>query len=159
MVLGAKIELRSSKASRSIDANDWITNNSKTVLRSDELIVAIEIPRNLTNIKSGYAKLSHPASGAAIAAVVSLASARSGQIDFVRVAATGVSNFPFRATRLEAALIDNRLKETDVSTLAHLISDEVVILEDNYANGAYRRHIAGIQTARSLSECFMELEG
>lgn len=158
MVLEAKIELRSQKGRRVVNANEWITNHSENVLNSDELIVAIEIPRNLTNIKSGYAKLSHPASGAPIGAVVTLASAQSGLITFVRVAATGISSSPFRATQLEAALIDNRLTETDVTSLAHLISEDVIILEDSYANGPYRRHIAATQTSRALTNCFKALE-
>lgn len=159
MVLDATIELQSRTGRRSVAANDWVTNHSTNVLRLDELIVAVVIPRNSTNIKCGYAKLPHPASGAAVAAVVTVASAQRGIINCVRIAATGVSASPFRASILEEALSGLPIDEIDINEITNLLTNGVLVLQDSYASATYREHIAAVQASRSLSVCFNRLRG
>jgi carbon-monoxide dehydrogenase medium subunit len=159
MVLDATIELQSRSGRRSVAANDWVTNHSTTVLKQDELIVAVVIPRNSTNIKGGYAKLPHPASGAAVAAVVAVASVQRGIINSVHIAATGVSASPFRASILEEALSGLPIDEIDINGISKLLTTGVSVLHDSYASASYRKHIAAVQSSKSLSECFNRLRG
>ncbi len=132
----AHIEVEGKNGRRSIAATDFFQGMYTTALGEDEVIVAVRLPKG-SNGK--YEKFYQPASRFAI---VGVAVVKNGQ--GVRVGITGASDTPYRATAVEQAYSE---KGADAAELA---ARGVEMMEDHFANAAYRAHLAKVLTRKAL---------
>jgi xanthine dehydrogenase YagS FAD-binding subunit len=125
------------------------TPHLDTVLRRDELVVAVELPPSDSAARSTYRKVRERASFSfAVVSVAAALDVRDGRIDDVRIALGGVSHKPWRARVAEDAL---RGESADGATFDRAARAELAQahpLRDN----AYKVGLAHATLVRTLTE-------
>jgi len=125
---------------REIAADDYFQGLYTTALNPGELIVGVRFER-LAGLH--YLKFEQPASRFALVGVA-VARTAAGQ---ARVAITGLGLGVLRWHAAEQALN----KDFSVQALQGLATDGLQALADLHASAEYRRHLAGVLTARCVS--------
>jgi len=154
LALGGEATLASSKGRRKIAARDFFRGILTTALAEDEVLCEVELRFATERAGAAYVKLRQPASGFAIVGVaVHLVADRKGRLEEVAVGVTGVNSVPFRAASVEARL---RGRAPDAATLRTLCAavDEAEPMADLHASAEYRRHLAGVFTARAVAKAW-----
>jgi carbon-monoxide dehydrogenase medium subunit len=123
---------------RSVAATEYFTGFWSTVMRSDEMLVEVRVPRSAGAEAWGYEKFTTRSQDWATVAV-----ARSGQ----RVALASMADRPIRATAVEAALADGAGPEA----AAALAAEGAEPSSDLRASAEYRAHLARVLTLRTLT--------
>jgi xanthine dehydrogenase small subunit len=137
----AQLVLRSSNAERRIAFTSFYTGYRASVLRSDELIVAIEIPR--VDGTQWFRKVGTRAAQAISKLVIAAVRAPSPRIAIGSVAATTV-----RLTRTEAALSHG----ASIDEAASILEAEITPIDDIRSSADYRRQVAANLLRRFWSD-------
>ena len=132
----AVVVLRSADAERRVSINDFYTGYRQTVMRQDELIVAVEVPR--VEGRQWFRKVGTRAAQA-ISKLV-MAGVRS---ENPRVAIGSVAPTVVRLPRTEAALAGGSLEEAQ-----KILMDEIAPIDDLRSTADYRRRVAANLLAR-----------
>jgi carbon-monoxide dehydrogenase medium subunit len=122
---------------RTIAATDFFLGYFATALQPDEMLVEIRVPRTGAT-GAHYEKFTRRANDWAIVAVATVAG---------RVALANMGGTPVRASATEAALRDG----ASVADAAALADDGTEPSGDMHGDSDYRRHLARVLTARSLT--------
>jgi len=150
IALGAEMRVVGPRGERVIPAADFLTGFFSTDLSPDELLTEIRVPR-LAGWRSAYLKAAPRASGFTIAGVaVCLRLGADSTCEEIRIGVTGVTDKPFRATSVEAALRGRRLDERAIQEAAASVTDGLWVMDDLRASETYRAHIARLYTARAI---------
>jgi carbon-monoxide dehydrogenase medium subunit len=152
LALGGEARMLGPKGKRSVGADDFFVGMLQSALREDEILTELVVPLETKRAGAAYGKLRQPASGFAIVgAAVQLMADRKGRIDEIRIGVTGVNPVPFRAKSVEALL---RGQSPDAAALRTLCAqiDEADPTGDLHASAEYRRHLAGVFTARAVAK-------
>ncbi len=146
----AKIELRSTKGSRTVAADDFFTGFFMTALEDNEIITAIRIPVPPKGARSAYQKFMQPASRFAIVGCAAMVTLDGGQCREVSVAFTGLSDAAFRASNVEAALKGKKPTEENIAAAVQAAGEGVMPMSDHFASEEYRLHLARVYAKRAL---------
>ena len=125
---------------RQIAGEDFFTGMFETALEENEILTHIifEIPTYFT-----YIKFPNPASRYAIAGI-----ALSTYDKDVRIAITGASHTPFRASEIESALTENfDLNNVPLNTIA--LED---MNNDIHASAEYRSHLVDVLVKKAVKD-------
>jgi CO/xanthine dehydrogenase FAD-binding subunit len=137
--LDATIELASKAERRDVSCVDFAAGAPGTGLHAGELITAVSVP-----VPAGAQQFAKVTPRAAVAAaVVSVAVVVDHDRREARIALGGV------APTVVRVVVD----ADDVSDLARRVDDVIAPVDDDRATAAYRRHAAGVLTARLLQRC------
>lgn len=131
----ATIVATGKNGSRSIAATDFFLGIFTTALEEDEIITEIRFPKVT---RGNYQKFYQSASRFA---VVGVAVVREGNA--VKVGITGVSDTPYRATKVEKEYTGN-------SEVAIHAVDGVDVMSDHFADVEYRSHLAKVYVRKGL---------
>ena len=154
LALDAEVELASAKKSRRLPLNEFLVGSRQTLLRPDELLTAIWIPRRLENARSAFLKL-----GArrylviSISMVAAVIDVEDGQVAAARVAVGSCSAAATRLPALERDLI-GAVAEAGLATLVtphHLAP--LSPITDVRATADYRRDASLTLIRRALAAC------
>ncbi len=132
MAAGATVVLRSAGGERRIPFSAFYTGYRKSVMRPDELIVAVEIPRLATG---QYFRKVGTRAAQAISKVV-MAGVRGSR---PQIALGSVGPVPLRLPRTEEALAGG----ADLDTAAGILGQEISPIDDHRSTAEYRRRVAG----------------
>ncbi|AWC21010.1 Nicotinate dehydrogenase FAD-subunit [Aminobacter sp. MSH1] len=150
-VLDAEVELRSRRATRIVPLDQFILGNRKTILRDDEMVTAVRIPKAATAGSSAFYKL-----GARRYLVISIAMAAArvafdseGRIAAAAVAVGSCSAVAQRLHRLERDLA-GQPPEFIERIVGSVTFDELTPIDDVRGSAAYRRGAAREIVARAL---------
>jgi len=125
------------------------TPHLDTVLRRDELVVAVELPPSDSAARSTYRKVRERASFSfAVVSVAAALDVRDGRIDDVRIALGGVSHKPWRARVAEDALRGGSADGATFDRAARAELAQAHPLRDN----AYKVGLAHATLVRTLTE-------
>lgn len=127
----ATIVLRSATGERAVPFSDFYVGYRRTVMRPDELIVAIDVPR--VEGRQWFRKVGTRAAQAISKVVMAAVRAPRPRIALGSVAATVV-----RVPRTEAALADGASVEAALDVLL----SEIQPIDDIRSTAAYRRRVA-----------------
>lgn len=139
--IDAVVVLRSTDGERRVPITQYYTGYRATVMRSDELIVAIEIPP--VEGKQWFRKVGTRAAQA-ISKIV-LAGVRS---DRPRIALGSVAPTVVRVPRTEAVLASGR----GIEAAAKVLADEIKPIDDVRSTAQYRLRVAGNLLRRFWAE-------
>jgi carbon-monoxide dehydrogenase medium subunit len=151
IALDAEIVLRSASGERVVKADGFCEAAFQTACRPDELVTAVRLPKPLGNAGSAYASLEQPASGysmVGVAAVVILGPDR--RIAWAGIGVTGVSDHPYRASEVEAALVGTDGSSSAVAAAAGSAVGGRTVNSDIHAGAAYRSAMAVVYTRRAI---------
>jgi len=144
LAYGAEIELVSSNGARRVPYADFHTGYKQTVMRPDELIARIHLPRPRPGATHHYRKVG-TRRAQAISKVCFAALAETdeaGRIAEVRLAFASVAPVVLRCRKTEAVLRGRRPDEAVVVEAAAVLSSEIVPIDDVRSTANYRRRVA-----------------
>ena len=139
---------------RTVAASDFFQGFFATAVQAGEILIEIRVP---VHSHASYQKFYHPASGYAVCGVAVVLEKNGSNISKYRVGVTGVGSGAYRASGVEEALAGGASIEDAAS---HAV-DGIDVLEDPFANAAYRSQLAKELTKRAViaAQIKIRLEG
>ena len=152
-VLGAEVILASKEGERSIPIEDFLIGVKKSVIRPEELLVAVTFPGMRADDRGFFKKLGQrkalAISKVSISAIVSL---RDGVVTSIRIALGAVATTVIRIPRTESFLVGQALTPEVISEASRICSEESRAITDIRSTAGYRDEMAGLLLARGLEE-------
>ena len=152
-VLGAEVILASKEGERSIPIEDFLIGVKKSVIRPEELLVAVTFPGMRADDRGFFKKLGQrkalAISKVSISAIVSL---RDRVVTSVRIALGAVATTVIRTPRTESFLVGQALTPEVISEASRICSEESRAITDIRSTAGYRDEMAGLLLARGLEE-------
>lgn len=152
LAVGATVVIAGKGGKRSVTADDFFVDMFTTALQDGELVTEVQFPALAKGDGAAYAKFPHPASRYAIVGVAARLTVAGGAFTNVRVAVTGLIEKPFRDGGVESALEGKPANADSIEAAAALAGKDVDVVGDQFADEAYRRHLAVVQTRKALTE-------
>ncbi|MFQ5682850.1 MAG: FAD binding domain-containing protein [Candidatus Binatia bacterium] len=153
LVLDAKVKISSPSGERVIDLEHLFRGPGQTVMRSEEILVAILIPPSDPRLTGEYIKLS-PRETMDLAyvgvAVTLTLSKEEKRCEAVRIALGAVSPTPMRARKAEAVVAHQCLTEEIAAQAGEEASRECRPISDVRSSAEYRREMVRAMTKRAL---------
>jgi len=150
--LEAVLRLRSRRGEREVPIQEFFTGAKKSVLRSDELLVAIRFPSTKKAERVYFRKAGQRKSLAiakvSVAACLEMA---AGRVRKARIALGAVAPTVVRAFQTEAFLQGQRLSAKAIAKAVQLVKAESQAIDDIRSNAEYRKDMTGVLLGRGLS--------
>ncbi len=155
LTLDAEVELASATGRRRLPLSEFIIGNRRTLLRNDELLTAVVVPRSLDQASSSFVKLGarrYLVISIAMVAAIVLADS-SGRVAAARVAVGSCSVVARRLHALEQELVGAPVNTELGSrvTLEHVSA--LSPIDDVRATAVYRREASQKLVQRALNRC------
>jgi len=155
LVFGAECRIAGPDGDRWVPLDQFFKGPGQTVLRSDELLAEIRVPRPSRNTGSHFIK--HSPRGAmeiATSGVASLISleGRSGPCSEARIALGAVAPTPVRAYTAEDILRGQDLGSELIEAAANSARDGVRPIDDIRGSADHRKEMVGLLTRRTLAQ-------
>jgi CO/xanthine dehydrogenase FAD-binding subunit len=152
LVYEAEIELVSAQGARRIPYSEFHLGYKRTVLKPQELVLAVHLPRGrrlpVEYLRKVGARKALAISKVALAAVGAM---RSGKVQTVRIAAASLRETPARMSATEDALLGRALTSERIQAARQALLQEVKPIDDIRSTAGYRAHVAA-----NLLEEFLE---
>jgi carbon-monoxide dehydrogenase medium subunit len=151
LALDAELVLQSAGGTREVRADGFFQGAFTTGMRHDELLTQVRLPAPRDNAGSAYASLEQPASGYAMVGVAAVVIVGPGSIiEWAGVGVTGVSDHPYRATDVEAALVGTDGSASAVAAAAAKVVGGRAVNADIHAGREYRSAMAVVYARRAI---------
>lgn len=153
LVLGAKARINGTDGERLIDLEDFFRGPGQTVMRPEEILTAVLVPRSDERLVGEYIKFSPREMmdlayvGVAVAFIFNKAEKKC---EGVRIALGAVSPTPMRARRAEAVLENQILTEETAEHAGQEASKECKPISDVRSSAEYRKEMVRAMTKRAL---------
>jgi len=143
LAYGAEVELVSSEGARRVPYANFHTGYKQTVMRADELIAAVLLPRPREGARHFYRKVgTRRAQAISKVCFAALAEVEGGSLAGVRIALGSVAPVVLRCRRTEDVLRGRRLDEDLIKAAAEEIGREVTPIDDVRSTARYRTRVA-----------------
>jgi carbon-monoxide dehydrogenase medium subunit len=137
------------RGQRSIPAREFFTDVFTTALAPDEVLVEVRVPRT-PGWTVRYEKFHRTAQAWAVLGAAAAVRKENGVIAEARVALVNAGPTPVRASGVEAALVGAG-DLAAVKAAAARAGDGTKPPSDLQGSAEYRRHLAGVLTARAVA--------
>lgn len=155
LVYEAELELISASGMRHVPYNDFHTGYKTTVMREDELIRAIRLPRTTDGWRQHLRKVgTRKAQAISKVCVSAIAEVEGNTIRDIRIAFGSVAPTPIRVWKTEAALKGQRIDVTTIKTGRTVLLNELKPIDDVRSTAEYRATVA----ANLIAEFFNQLK-
>ena len=142
LVYDAEIELRSASSSRRVPYAEFHTGYKTTVMRSDEIISHIRLPRTTAGCNQYLRKVgTRRAQAISKVALAGLANGGDGVLERIRIALASVAPMPIRCPATEAVLIGRKLDRQAIEEAKTQIAREIAPISDIRSTVNYRRRV------------------
>ncbi len=159
IALGASVKVGSADGGRTILLEEFFTDYYETVLKPDEVITELSVPRLPPNSGAAFLKFlprtADDYATVSAAAVVTLDRTKKIFSD-VRIALGSVGTTPIRARAAEAVLRGQPVKAEALREAAEKAKQAVDPIGDFRGSAAYKKEMAGVFVRRALEKA---LEG
>jgi CO/xanthine dehydrogenase FAD-binding subunit len=147
--LGASLELMSSKGKRFVDIENFFTGPGKTVLKSNELITGIKIPkaRNFGFFARLGTRKALAISKVSVAVNFVL---KAGKVTDIRIALGAVAPTVIRAQAAEEILENQKLDCDNIEKAALAVIETARPIDDIRSNAEYRKQMTGVLFRRGM---------
>jgi aerobic carbon-monoxide dehydrogenase medium subunit len=160
IALGATVKATSADGSRVIPMDEFFTDYYETVLKPDEIVTEVFIPKMAPNSAGAYLKFlprtADDYATVSAAAVLTLDKTRK-IISDVRIALGSVGVTPIRATAAEAILRGQPLKAEAFAEAGEKAKEAVDPVSDFRGSAAYKKEMAGVFVRRALEKALATL--
>ena len=160
IALGATVKATSADGSRVIPLDEFFTDYYETVLKPDEIVTEVFIPKMAPNSAGAYLKfLPRTADDyATVSAAAVLTLDKTGKtINDVRIALGSVGVTPIRATEAEAVLRGQPVKTEAFVEAGEKAKGAVDPVSDFRGSAAYKKEMAGVFVRRALEKALASL--
>jgi aerobic carbon-monoxide dehydrogenase medium subunit len=159
IALGASVKAASADGSRTIPLEEFFTDYYETVLKPEEIITELYVPRLPANSGAAYLKFlprtADDYATVSAAAVVTLDKSKKNFAE-VRIALGSVGTTPIRARAAEAVLRGQPVKAEALAEAGEKAKQAVDPISDFRGSAAYKKEMAGVFVRRALTKA---LEG
>jgi carbon-monoxide dehydrogenase medium subunit len=152
VALGASVEVRSTRGTRRIAAEDLYLGPYATALEFDELITAIHFPDWPAGTIHLFREVAMRPGDFALVGLTGAITVKDGHVTRAGIAWFGMGPTPVKARQAEAALIGQPVAGLDLRGLAELAVADTAPFDDHHATAEYRRTVGRRVFARSLRE-------
>lgn len=149
LALDAEFVIAGSGGTRTVSAADFFQGLFTTAVGEDEILTQVRIPKT-TGWGSDYQKFTRVAQQWSIVGVAAAIRVDGGTIAEARIGLTNMGSVPLRATAVERALVGCALEEAAVKTATASAGDGTSPPSDTNGDADFRRHLAGVLTARAV---------
>jgi len=160
IALGATLKAISANGSRIIPLDEFFTDYYETVLKSDEIITEVSIPKLPANSGAAYLKfLPRTADDYATvsAAAVLTLDKNKKTINDVRIALGSVGVTPIRATAAEAVLRGQPVKTEAFAEAGEKAKEAVDPVSDFRGSAGYKKEMAAVFVRRALEKALANI--
>jgi carbon-monoxide dehydrogenase medium subunit len=158
VTLGGTVVIAGVDGRRELPAEDFLTGMMSNALEPGEMVVAVRYPRPAAGTNSAFVEFARRRGDFALAGAAVTLTMHKGVCEQARVTTVGMGDGPFRARDAEAVLtgraLDPRTSKDAFAEAVARVAAAVEPSEDVHASADYRRHLAGIMTARALQMAF-----
>jgi carbon-monoxide dehydrogenase medium subunit len=152
LALGARMRAQSSTGERWIAAKDFFVGALTTALKSDEMLVEIEIPDLPPRTGTCFLEVARRRGDYAMMGIaVAVTFGTDGVCSDARLAYCSAGETPIFAAKAAQTLVGWRLGDPEVKAAAAAAAREIQPLGGVHASADYQRHLAGVLTRRALS--------
>ena len=139
----AEVELVATTGSRWVSYESFHTGYKQTVMRPDELLTRIRLPRNSGKLIHYYRKVG-TRKAQAISKICLAATARvnAGKLDHIRIALGSVAPVPLRCPKTEGVLQGATLDEITIAKARTALSQEIAPIDDIRSTKDYRLRVS-----------------
>lgn len=159
MALGARLVLESRGGEREVFLGDFFTGPGKTVIRPDEILTRVIVPRPVPGSGGGYQKLSLRKSLeiAIVNAAAFISLDDSGRrIKAARIALGAVAPTIISAHKAEKELIGQTAGPKAFARAAQTAARQARPIDDHRGGAKYRRLMVEVLTKRALEEALAQ---
>ena len=143
LVYGAEVELVSASGARRVPYSEFHTGYKRTVMRADELIAAVHLPRPGEGARHYYRKVgTRRAQAISKVCFAALAEAGGGALGEVRIALGSVAPVVLRCPRTEAVLKGRRVDGELLRAASEELAREITPIDDVRSTARYRARVA-----------------
>jgi len=160
IALGATVKATSANGSRVIPLDEFFTDYYETVLKPDEIITEVFVPRLAANSAGAYLKfLPRTADDYATvsAAAVLTLDKNKKTISDVRIALGSVGVTPIRATAAEAVLRGQPVKAEAFAEAGEKAKEAVDPVSDFRGSAAYKKDMVAVFVRRALEKALASI--
>ena len=151
LVFGGEVQAMSAEGIRWIPLCAFFTGPGQTVLRPDELVTAIRMPRSGQGSSSAYQKARRTAEDIALVGVAALVEVTSaGMITDLRVAIGAAAPTPLLVPDLVEIVRDARVDKLDLDQIGELAVQACRPIDDVRSSATYRKHLVKTLTKRAI---------
>ncbi|MGQ4833016.1 MAG: FAD binding domain-containing protein [Candidatus Asgardarchaeia archaeon] len=159
IVLGAKLKLKSKEGEREVPVEDFFLGVRKTVLKPNEIIREIIIPKKAKNFEATFYKLGkrNALVLAVVSTAVSIKLSENGTIEDARIALGSVAPVPLRAKKAEEVIKGKVPTLELIEECAKVAMNESKPISDVRASAEYRKEMVFVLTRRVLINTLKKL--
>jgi CO/xanthine dehydrogenase FAD-binding subunit len=152
--LCARVTLRSSAGTRTLEAREFFDGPMATVTRADECLEEIHWPAwSERRTGSAFTEISvRHGDFAMVAAAAQIALGDDGRCTRAALGLGGVGQTPLAFPKIAARLVGTRLEEKIIEEIARDAAAHTEPGGDLHASAEYRRHLARVLAGRALRE-------
>lgn len=152
VALGASVEVRSTRGTRQIAAEELYIGPYATALDPDELITAIHYPDWPPGAITVFREVARRPGDFALVGVIGALAVEQNRISRVGIAWFGMGPTPIKARQAEQALTGQSIAKLDTRGIAELAIADAAPFDDHHATADYRRTVGRRIFARTLGE-------
>jgi xanthine dehydrogenase iron-sulfur cluster and FAD-binding subunit A len=154
MALNGVVALRSAEGQRAVPLDEFFTGFRTTVMRQDELLIAIRVRPLQSHQRAVFLKLglrrAQAISVISVAVVITFDSAGATVARDARIALGCVAPTIVRASGAEAFLRGKVLDEATIAEAGRIAAEEIAPIDDVRGSAAYRRDAVAVYVAEAL---------
>jgi carbon-monoxide dehydrogenase medium subunit len=159
LALDAVLVAASVRGTREISVSDFYQGFLTTALAEDELLVSVRFPPWPAHTGAVFSEVSRRRGDFAMVGVaVAAGTDAQGRLADLKIAFSGVSDVPVRASEVENLLLGTAFDEDDQRRAVDLVHECLTPPDDLHGSSAYRRSVAATLMIRSISEAMLEGE-
>jgi len=149
----AEVELVSINGNRRVPYQSFHTGYKQTVMRADELLSRVHLPRTTRGATQYYRKVgTRKAQAISKVCFAGLARAKDGAVDDIRLALGSIAPVPFRCLKTESVLRGAKLDENNFEKARLELSREISPIDDIRSTKNYRLTVSVNLLADFLSK-------
>jgi carbon-monoxide dehydrogenase medium subunit len=151
LALDASMTVAGRNGRREVPAAEFFVDYLQTALASDEVLVAVSVPKLGDGWGHRYEKFNRVAQAWAMVGAVAVVHRSNGSIGSARIGLVNVGSTPVRAAAVEAALAGVESSPDAVAAAAEAATEGITPTTDIHASAEYRAHLARVLTRRAVT--------
>jgi CO/xanthine dehydrogenase FAD-binding subunit len=143
LVYNAELELLSSGTARWVSYDGFHTGYKTTILRPEEIVARIRLPRDGRQWRQVYRKVAtRRAQAISKVCFAGAWTMKSGRVVEARIAFGGVAPFPVRCRRVESLLAGQHIGAALIEECRRALETEIAPIDDFRSSRGYRKRVA-----------------
>jgi CO/xanthine dehydrogenase FAD-binding subunit len=139
----AELELVSLKGARWVAYHGFHTGYKQMIIRPDELLTRIRLPRSADSLRHYYRKVgTRKAQAISKVCFAGTAQMRAEKVEDLRIALGSIAPVPLRCVKTEDALRGSELNQTAIDRARAVLAKEIVPIDDIRSTSNYRHQVS-----------------